>query len=292
MIPIIEVRGAVTKLRFDITNGWEQWIWLTSDNHFDSIECNRHLLKKHLDEAKARNAYIFVFGDWFDGMQGRFDPRRSMAGVRKEYQSDNYYDLIVDDSLKFLKPYAGNILLMTDGNHETSIEKNANTNVLSNLIKDLHTEGSPVARGGYGGWVKFLFDLGGGKKCGPRRSLNLKYYHGAGGNAPVTKGVIQTNRQATYLPDADIVVNGHNHQAYNVPLVRERISVQGVQYFDLVHYIRTSGYKQDYGDGSHGWAVEKGFGPAPIGGCWLRLTCQDQQIKVQPIEEIEPPEVG
>jgi len=139
--------------------------------------------------------------------------------------------------------------------------------------------------------VKFMFDLSGGAKKGPRCSVNLKYYHGAGGNAPVTKGVIQTNRQATYLPDADIVVNGHNHQAYNLPLVRERLSAQGKQYFDLAYYIRTSGYKQDYGDGSKGWAVEKGFGPAPIGGCWIHLTCKDDRIHIQPIEEVEPPEV-
>jgi len=291
MIPSIEVKGAVTKLRFDVSTGWEQWLWLTSDNHFDAVNCNRKTLKSHLDEAKARNALIFVFGDWFDAMQGRFDPRRSMSEVRPEYRADNYYDLIVDDSEKFLAPYAENIILITDGNHETAVEKNASINLTDRLVKGLRSKGSQVQRGGYGGWVKLLFDMSGGKRAGPRKSINIKYHHGSGGNAPVTKGVIQTNRQAVYLPDADIVVNGHNHQAYDVPLVRERISDLGVQYFDLVHYIRTSGYKQDYGDGGRGWAVEKGFAPSPIGGCWVHITCQIPKIKIQCIQEIEPPEI-
>ena len=292
MIPNIEVKGAVTKLRFDITNGWSQWLWLTSDNHFDAVACNRRLLKKHLDEAKARDALIFVFGDWFDAMQGRFDPRRSMNEVRPEYRADNYYDLIVDDAERFLTPYAQNLILITDGNHETAVETNANINLSDRLVKGLRGVGSPVMRGGYGGWVKFMFDLSGGLKKGPRQSKNLKYHHGYGGDAPVSDGMIQTKRQAVYLPDADIVVNGHNHNAYEAPLVRERISTQGVQSFDLVWYIRTSGYNQGYGDGSKGWAVRKGFRPTPIGGCWIHLTCNDQKVKIQPIEEIEPPEIS
>ena len=48
-----------------------------SDVHFDSTHCDRDLLTKHLDEALAMNASVLVFGDWFDLMQGMYDPRRS-----------------------------------------------------------------------------------------------------------------------------------------------------------------------------------------------------------------------
>lgn len=291
MIPTIEVRGAVTKLRFDTICGWKQDVWVTSDNHFDAISCNRRLLKKHFDEAKARNAYILIIGDWFDAMQGRFDPRRSMDEIRPEYRANNYYDLIVDDSEAFLAPYAENLLLLADGNHETAVEKNASISLTDRLVRGLRSKGSPVVRGGYGGWVKFLADFSGGKRTGPRRSVNLKYNHGRGSNAPVTRGAIDTARQAVYLPDADIVANGHNHQAYCIPIVRERLSAQGIQSFDIAWYIRTSGYKQDYGDGSKGWAVEKGFGPAPIGGCWIHLAEDNLKISINCQLEIDPPEV-
>ena len=81
----ISVSGAVTTIRMDDPRkGWEQWFLLMSDNHHDSIYCNRDLETEHLEEAKRRNARVFIFGDFFDAMQGRFDPRRSMDELRKD----------------------------------------------------------------------------------------------------------------------------------------------------------------------------------------------------------------
>ena len=104
-----------------------------------------------------------------------------------------------------------------------------------------------------------------------RKSRKLKYHHGSGGGGPVTKGVIQTNRQAVYLPDADIVVNGHTHDAWYVPIARERLSDKGVVYRDLLHFVRTPGYKDEYGDGSGGYAIETWKPPKPLGAVWLRF---------------------
>ena len=98
----------------------------------------------------------------------------------------------------------------------------------------------------------------------------MKYHHGAGGDAPVTRGVIHTNRQGVYIKDADIIVNGHNHNAYYVPVVSESLSNNGKIVFQTTHHIRTPGYKQDYGDGSQGWTVEKGFPPKPLGGAFVQ----------------------
>lgn len=123
----------------------------------------------------------------------------------------------------------------------------------------------------------------------------IKYYHGAGGgSAPVTRGVIQTNRQAVYLPDADVVINGHNHEAWYMPISRERIGDTGVIYQDVQHHIRTATYKNDYGDGSGGWHVEGGKPPKPMGAAWIRLSADTRRregkhrgIKIEPILAIE-----
>ena len=200
------VDGAVTTLRLDdARGGWEQWFLLMSDNHHDSVYCNRDLEIEHLEEAKRKQARIFIFGDFFDAMQGRFDPRRSMDELRPEYRVENYYDVVVRDSAKFLSPYADLIDVISDGNHELAVRKNANTDLIDRLVYELRQGGkSTVVHGGYGGWIRMMFD-----KTGVRESIKLKYFHGAGAEAPVTRGVIQTNRQAVYLPDADVVVNGH-----------------------------------------------------------------------------------
>jgi len=275
--------GCITSIYIDVNAGWEQWILFMSDNHHDSVRCNRELETAHFEEAKKRGAWVMIFGDLFDAMQGRFDPRRSMDELRPEYRREDYYDYVVTDFAKYLKPYVANIKLITDGNHELSVLKNANTNLPDRLVRDhLNKDGGHVIHGAYGGWVRFMFENNGK----PMSSIRLKYFHGAGGEAPVTRGVIQTNRQAVYLPDADIVVNGHNHSAYYVPISRERLGGKGKQFFDIQHHIRIPGYKQDYGDGSTGWDVTRGGVPKPIGAVWCRMYYENATIRMQFISDI------
>jgi hypothetical protein len=278
--------GAVTTIHYDAPGGWEQWFLLMSDNHFDSIYCARDLMTEHLELAKKRRARIMVFGDFFDAMQGRFDPRRSMDELREEYRREDYYDYVVKDARDYLLPYAHLIDILADGNHELSVLKNANTNLPDRLVYALNDKaGSKIVHGGYGGWVRYMFNLSDGG-FGKRTSIKLKYFHGSGGDAPVTKGVMHTNRQAVFLPDANIVVNGHNHNQYHLVLNRERISNKGELYFDLQHHIRVPGYKQSYGDGTGGWDVTRGAPPKPVGGVWLRFYTLNSQIKIQVTPDI------
>lgn len=268
-IEIEQVGGNVLKVVFPyVYSGWEQWMLLSSDRHHDSKSADRDLEIEHLEKAKERKAYVIDVGDIFDAMQGKFDPRRSYSDLRPEYKLDNYLDEIVVDAAKFYKPYADRFLVIGRGNHESAILKNNTVDLISNLVHRLNSEGGGrIQAGGYGGWVKFQFKIG-GTQC---ISKNLKYFHGAGGGGPVTRGVIQTNRQAVYLPDADIVVNGHTHDAWHMPIQRERISEQGVIYQDTQHHIRTTSYKDEYKQGASGWHVETWKPPKPIGAAWLRF---------------------
>lgn len=274
--------GAVTTLELDAPDGWSQWILFQSDNHHDSIFCNRELEQQHLNEAVKRGAVVMILGDLFDGMQGRYDNRRTYTELRPEYKREDYYDFLWKDMTNFLFPYAAHIALIADGNHELSILKNANTDVLGNLITNLQLSGADIKRGGFGGWVRLVLNLGDGRKIVKR----IKYYHGSGGEAPVTRGAIQTNRQAVYLPDADIVINGHSHNHYHIPISRERLSDDGRHYFDLQHHIRVPGYKQAYGDGSRGWEVTRGGVPKPIGAVWVQLSRRGDEIITNILSDI------
>ena len=154
------------------------------------------------------------------------------------------------------------------------------TDLISRLIHELNGAGGQVYHGFFGGWVRFLFTI----HKATRRSKNMKYHHGAGGGGPVTRGVIQTNRQAVYLPDADIVVNGHTHDAWVVPIKRERLSAQGKVRGDIQYFVRTPGYKDDYGDGATGWHNRKWRPPKPMGCVWLRFTLADSRDCVIGVE--------
>lgn len=259
----------VLAVRFPyVHTGWEQWILLTSDRHHDSKWTDRDLEKKHLDMALERNAMVIDTGDVFDVMQGRYDPRRTYRDLRPEYTVENYLTEITKDAKEFFSPYAKNFLVIARGNHEQAILKNNGIDLISDLVQGLNDKnGTNIQAGFYGGWVKFYFSINGTQ----RLAKNLKYYHGSGGGGPVTRGVIQTNRQAVFLPDADIVVNGHTHDGWHVPIQRERISDHGVIYQDIQHHIRTSTYKDEYRDGGDGWHVETGKPPKPIGACWIKF---------------------
>jgi hypothetical protein len=259
----------VCAVHFEHVNaGWEQWILLTSDRHHDSMWCDRALEAQHLDQMAARGGYCVDVGDLFDMMQGKFDPRRTYSDLRPEYKTNTYLDDIVKDAAQFYGPYAKRILMMGRGNHDQSIVKHNSTDPLANLVHRLNSDhGGRIQPGGYGGWVVFKFHV----NTTTRKSVRLKYFHGSGGGGPVTRGVIQTNRQAVFLPDADIVVNGHTHDSWHVPIARERLSDQDVVSQDIQHHVRTSTYKNEYRDGAAGWHVETGKPPKPIGAVWLHF---------------------
>jgi hypothetical protein len=284
-VPTIDRKSAnVLTVQFkDVADGWEQWLLLSSDRHHDSARCDRDLERAQLEKAKERNALCIDAGDLFDAMQGKFDPRRSYTGLRPEYKVDTYLDEIVADAAKFYGPYAKNFILMGRGNHDQGIIKNNGVDLISNLVNRLNTDhAGHVTAGGYGGWVKFLFVI----QKTVRSSINLKYFHGAGGGGPVTRGVIQTNRQAVYLPDADIVLNGHTHDGWIMPISRERFNQLGKISQDVSWYIRTPTYADDYGDGSTGWHVERWGAPKPKGCVWVRLYYKNHAINIEPVLDI------
>lgn len=102
-IATIEQHGAVTSIYTNLQSNTELWTLNVADVHFDSVYCNRELMRSQFDEAARRNARINIYGDWFDAMQGRYDKRREYPLLRKEYKREDYYDFVVKDSVEWLK---------------------------------------------------------------------------------------------------------------------------------------------------------------------------------------------
>jgi len=276
--------GNVATLHFDdISEGWEQLVMLSSDRHHDNSHCNRKLEKTHLDLARKHDAPILDFGDLFCVMQGPGDKRQSKGALLAEHSRDDYFNAIIEETCKDYAPYADLFAMIGEGNHETGVVRRYGINLTKNLVSGLNLglaesqHHHRVVMGGYGGWVVLKFTI----QKTVKQSMRLKYFHGAGGDSQVTKGVIETSRQAAYLPDADIVVNGHNHNSYHLPIARERLTRQGEVKQDIVDFVRTASYKDEYGTGKGGWHVETGKSPRPNGCAWLRLFYQDGVIRRQ-----------
>jgi hypothetical protein len=143
-------------------------------------------------------------------MQGKYDKRSHKKDLRPEHATGNYLDSLVETAAKFLAPYSKILTVRAAGNHESSIQKNHETDLCERLAERIRSNKGIARRGGYSGFVRFsLYKHKTGGKLSGSQGYKLWYFHGSGGGGPVTRGVIQTNRQAVYVADADFVVTGH-----------------------------------------------------------------------------------
>jgi len=255
-----------------IPSEWEQWVLLSSDRHWDNPKSDHTLQKKHLDQALERNAVIIDAGDLYCAMQGKYDKRSAKSDVRPEHQVNNYLDALIKTGADFFAPYAKNFALIAAGNHEAAIKKRHETDLTERVCSTInYISGETVYNGGYSGFVRFrLTDLQPDRNRTLGRNVTLHYSHGYGGGGTVTKGIIQTNRKAVYLPDADIVISGHVHESWQIELMRVRVGRQKI-FHDTQTHICLPTYKEEFGTGFGGWHVERGAPPKPLGAVWLRF---------------------
>lgn len=259
----------INRTAFRVQAEQNQKFLFISDVHFDAVKCDRERLTRHLDQAKKDGAAVFVFGDWFDLMQGKYDPRGNYSDLRPEYKSITYLDDVIEDTVRFLDLYKGTIKFISRGNHETNIEKRLHTSPLDRVAALHNNSGGNITIAGYSGWL--LVQMMRTEKV--RSASKIHFHHGFGGNAPRSKGVLAVDLDQMQFPDADVIVRGHTHQKWHVPAVVDRISEYGNHYQTRVHHLRTGSYKK-LGDRFGGWATEKGFNTPTLGGWWLTMERQ------------------
>jgi hypothetical protein len=241
------------------------WVFLSSDWHWDSVKCDREKLEQDLRLAKELDAPVLAFGDVFDVMGGKFDPRGAKDELRPELLRGNYFDEVIEQCAEWLKPYSKQIAVISPGNHETAIRKRQETCLTTRLVERLKIAGSPVVQGGYSGWV-LVKRRDSSKHVA---SHTIWYHHGYGGGGPVTRGVIDFSRFLVDI-DADSIVAGHIHQRTLIESTRQRLTLHGIPRVRPIYLVRSASYKNECL--TDGWAVEKGMSSRPLGGWWLRLT--------------------
>ncbi len=263
----------------EIGAGWKQKFLLTSDRHHDSIKNDRKSEYADLHQALDENAGILDFGDMYDAMQGKGDPRSNLDDLRPEYKTGKYLDTLVDVTAKDYRPFAPNWLLDAYGNHETGVLGKKEVDLTERTVAAMRQDKDCfVEKGGYVGWVVFQFVM----RKTVRQSMKLYYSHGSGGSATATFGTGQVRQQASYLSDFDFIVNGHNHNAYYVPLMTLGCSPNGRPYDKVVHSIRTPGYKRGFRkETTGGFETEKGHAPQPVGCAWIEFVYDGTSIQTR-----------
>lgn len=256
-------------------------IQLVYDAHWDHPKCKRDLLRRHLDKAVEQGCGILFGGDTFCLMQSKRDKRHSKGAVRQEHMQDDYFSCLLDDAISWFEPYRDHIIGVGYGNHETAIIKHAEID----LIK-LFCRGLGIDRvGGYGGYLIINARTNNRQRC----RYTIKYYHGSGGGGAVNKGAIGQQRRQVMYPDADAVITGHVHESTEAEFVTEHVNpLTGRVTTRSVLHIQVPTYKEEYGDGTGGWHVERGAAPKPVGGKMLWLNLRSGQEDSSTTYKIRP----
>lgn len=264
---------------YDWTSKSEFKLFMCSDQHRDSAFSNHALEKIHMDQVVAMKAPAIFYGDLFCAMQGQFDKRKSKTECPDDLKEGHYFDEVVKWNHSFYKDYRKNIAVIGKGNHETSVEFRHETDLLARLVDMLNAKGDAnVQLAGYYFWVVLKFHGAGGKIAVKR----MFCHHGGGGSAQQSKGMLDVGRMAEYLPDADVVGVGHNHQNYSTYNKRLRLNSHLTEFEDICVHVRTAGYKNPYVRRAKkgGWTVQNMMKPTAQGGGWLTFKMSPGMIEL------------
>jgi len=261
--------------------GTKSKIAMLSDIHWDNPKCDWDILKYDLDYCVKESIPIMINGDMFCLMQGRGDNRKNKSDIRPEHNNARYLDSVVETAVEWWEPYAHLLTVIGYGNHETAIIKWQETDILARFVKLLNLKcNSNVMTGGYGGWFivnQLLREHKNGEKEGTTATTKIKYFHGSGGGGVVTKGALNLTRALEMYEDFDVFTMGHIHENAARNDVRDKIIQGSKTYRHLqkqLHLMLTGTYKEEYGEGSKGWHVERG---APIKPCGGRILTIDHK---------------
>jgi hypothetical protein len=268
-----------------------------SDIHWDNPKCDWNLLKHDLDFCLKNEIPIMFNGDTFCLMQGAYDPRKMKGDIRPEHNNARYFDSIIETAVDFFLPYANLMTVVGYGNHETSIIKRQETDVIQRFVTLLNYKaGSNVMTGGYGGWliVNQLVKA----SSNATQATKIKYFHGSGGGGLVTKGALNLTRAMEMYEGYDVFTMGHIHENSARNDVRDSINFHPSKgyYFNhkQIHSMITGTYKEEYIDGLYGWHVERGAPMKPVGGRLLTIECgrdrsDNKDILVRNIDSMKFP---
>lgn len=207
-------------------------VLLLSDLHIDSPKADLRWLKGIMNDAVASGSGIVIIGDLYDIMGMKYDKRSLKSDIRKDLQEDDYIMRVAKLGADFLAPYADNILLVSRGNHETSLDRRIEMTLfeITNLILFKEHGKQINFTEQYEGFIRFQ-----GLYGTSRFGKTLYFHHGSGGNATMSFGTLNIKRQAAII-EADIYASGHLHTAWSKPLVRMRLTNNGtIEMVETIH---------------------------------------------------------
>ncbi len=194
-------------LPLTLNDAGEAGLTLLSDPHIGSAWVDYQLLEEELKQAALHNDRILINGDLFDAILTQ-DEKRFEADVLhpRLRGAKDQVNRALDWAEEIFSPYADRLDMIGCGNHDTKLEKKANTDVIGLLVdrlrKHIKKPDQQMCHGGYVGFVRY--DLG-------KKPFTIFYWHGAGGGAGLGGAANELHQKAHFIEGADLVWFGHRH---------------------------------------------------------------------------------
>lgn len=249
-------------------------ILAVGDPHIDNPRHHSSLFGRHMSQAVDNDWPVLMIGDFYDAKEGRFDPRADRTKKDELNGPDSgYINHLVDYGARRIEPYADNIALMGEGNHEASLRKNMDVDIMHLLGRELTARGKQAPMmAGYHGWVIVRY-----KMSTVSGRVAIRFHHGTGGNSPVSRGAIKAHRRATFIEGADFVISGHIHTPDYSHYRSEYVTNQGrLAHRDTIHLV-VPGYQRSDAYKAGGWEIMKEFPPQPCGCARLDIEFGDRE---------------
>lgn len=282
----------ITPVRHKAEEGQPFYRMLCSDLHIGSANSNHDLIVRDLATIKRWGGKALVNGDVFDAIcptDKRYDACVLHPSVRgkKDLQK-----AVVNLAYDLLAPYADVIDVMGIGNHEQSWIKYNHGDPVTTLIEKLNAKaGGNIKHGGFAGFINTKFDVIVPKRgCVAHLKHRLLYYHGTGGDSPVTKGTIDFNRKGRNWK-FDLLTFGHKH---NELCAADAIAdtTEDDKYFERRQLcLQTPSYYRNYRELQTGeeldqsYAADKSHPPKPMGAIFVTLRPQRNEVGVWEVRQ-------
>jgi hypothetical protein len=253
-----------------------------SDTHIGASSMNHKHLADDLQRMMDLNCRIGINGDIFDAILHSDVKRYNPLAVDKRlHQMDGTpLDNAIHLAYETFKPYATHIDWIGIGNHEDHVKKRHHICITSILIDRLNQlPGVNIRHGGWCGFWHLILNY-----HNTRTAFTVYRHHGAGGSAPMTKGMLDTQRMMIWLSNVDAIWIGHKHNRWVSTDMKARYEPikNRTKMFPVVQMM-TGSYLDTYGDEEDGtapsYAEAWNLAPQMHGGIILELRQARQVIE-------------
>jgi hypothetical protein len=255
----------------DLREKKEMQLWLFGDVHYGNASHDEDRYKWFIEKsARCINPYYLGMGDYCDFAS--WSENKKIHEVVHDTTTMKLDEMVLTDNRNFTaisKQMIGRTIGLIGGNHQWKLTGGKYSD--EDLAERFQTA--------YLGWLSVI-TLRLHVRTGVWVSCNIFACHGKGGGKLLGTSINQVGDMTAVINNADIYVQGHNHDRFAVPKTTLEIAdtSSGVRLKQKrVFLVRSGSFQKSYQKDTSGYAQGKLMRPADLGAVMLNISVHREQ---------------